>query len=200
MLFFFFLSRLPYKMYFGGVSALTPTHYLKMNGFPNNYWGWGGEDDDIGARWEYLGRSGKWLPVHSLMWKIFYLIFNATLRFWVHFSAQLQILSYNWSTNIPHIFTSSVKNMIKRHLCHYLSVPRLYMMRSKLTFASYLCRVSLAGMYITRPSLKTGRYKMIKHKLDKGNDVNPKRYNWNGPEFECRLECVIFQSYCCGRR
>lgn len=31
-------------------------------------------------------------------------------------------------------------------------------------------------MYITRPSLKIGRYKMIKHKLDKGNDVNPKRY------------------------
>lgn len=44
------LSRLPYKMYFGGVSALTPLHYLKMNGFPNNYWGWGGEDDDIGVR------------------------------------------------------------------------------------------------------------------------------------------------------
>uniref|UniRef100_A0A669BQK4 Beta-1,4-galactosyltransferase n=1 Tax=Oreochromis niloticus TaxID=8128 RepID=A0A669BQK4_ORENI len=77
--------KLPYKMYFGGVSALTPLHYLKMNGFPNNYWGWGGEDDDIGVR------------------------------------------------------------------------------------------VSLAGMYITRPSLKVGRYKMIKHKLDKGNDVNPKR-------------------------
>lgn len=50
-------------------------------------------------------------------------------------------------------------------------------MRLRLTFASYLCRVSLAGMYITRPSLKIGRYKMIKHKLDKGNDVNPKRYN-----------------------
>ncbi|KAM9310175.1 beta-1,4-galactosyltransferase 3 isoform 2-T2 [Pholidichthys leucotaenia] len=79
--------KLPYKMYFGGVSALTPLHYLKMNGFPNNYWGWGGEDDDIGVR------------------------------------------------------------------------------------------VSLAGMYISRPSLKVGRYKMIKHKLDKGNDVNPKRFN-----------------------
>ncbi|XP_051922618.1 beta-1,4-galactosyltransferase 3 [Hippocampus zosterae] len=79
--------KLPYQMYFGGVSALTPLHYLKMNGFPNNYWGWGGEDDDIGVR------------------------------------------------------------------------------------------VSLAGMSISRPSLKVGRYKMIKHKLDKGNDVNPKRFN-----------------------
>ncbi|KPP58741.1 hypothetical protein Z043_123405, partial [Scleropages formosus] len=42
--------KLPYKMYFGGVSALTPQQYLRMNGFPNNYWGWGGEDDDIGLR------------------------------------------------------------------------------------------------------------------------------------------------------
>ncbi|XP_041729211.1 beta-1,4-galactosyltransferase 3 [Coregonus clupeaformis] len=79
--------KLPYKMYFGGVSALSPLHYLKMNGFPNNYWGWGGEDDDIGVR------------------------------------------------------------------------------------------VSLGGMFISRPSVKVGRYKMIKHKLDKGNDVNPRRFN-----------------------
>ncbi|XP_024114286.1 beta-1,4-galactosyltransferase 3 [Oryzias melastigma] len=79
--------KLPYNMYFGGVSALSPLQYLKMNGFPNNYWGWGGEDDDIGVR------------------------------------------------------------------------------------------VSLAGMHISRPPLKHGRYKMIKHKLDQGNDVNPKRFN-----------------------
>ncbi|XP_066532385.1 beta-1,4-galactosyltransferase 3 [Hoplias malabaricus] len=79
--------KLPYKMYFGGVSALSPLHYLKMNGFPNNYWGWGGEDDDIGIR------------------------------------------------------------------------------------------VSLAGMSITRPSVNVGRYRMIKHKHDQGNEVNPKRFN-----------------------
>ncbi|KAG8540835.1 hypothetical protein GDO81_030225, partial [Engystomops pustulosus] len=42
--------KLPYKSYFGGVSALTPEQYMKMNGFPNNYWGWGGEDDDIAVR------------------------------------------------------------------------------------------------------------------------------------------------------
>ncbi|KAJ3598453.1 hypothetical protein NHX12_001963 [Muraenolepis orangiensis] len=32
-------------------------------------------------------------------------------------------------------------------------------------------------MHITRPSVKFGRFKMIKHKLDKGNDINPKRFN-----------------------
>ncbi|XP_051882134.1 beta-1,4-galactosyltransferase 3-like isoform X3 [Pristis pectinata] len=42
-------ALLPYRMYFGGVSALTPDQYLRINGFPNTYWGWGGEDDDISA-------------------------------------------------------------------------------------------------------------------------------------------------------
>ncbi|KPP58488.1 hypothetical protein Z043_123681, partial [Scleropages formosus] len=38
---------LPYTQIFGGVSALTKEQYLHINGFSNNYWGWGGEDDDI---------------------------------------------------------------------------------------------------------------------------------------------------------
>ncbi|XP_028325838.1 beta-1,4-galactosyltransferase 3-like isoform X1 [Gouania willdenowi] len=76
-----------YKKAFGGVTALSPLHYQKINGFPNNYWGWGGEDDDIAKR------------------------------------------------------------------------------------------VSRAGMSISRPSLKVGRYKMINHTRDKGNDVNINRFN-----------------------
>ena len=48
------LPSLPYPQYFGGVSALTPDQYLKMNGFPNEYWGWGGEDDDIATRSDFL--------------------------------------------------------------------------------------------------------------------------------------------------
>lgn len=41
------LCRLPYAGYFGGVSGLSKSQFLKINGFPNEYWGWGGEDDDI---------------------------------------------------------------------------------------------------------------------------------------------------------
>ena len=26
---------------------MSKDQYLKINGLPNNYWGWGGEDDDI---------------------------------------------------------------------------------------------------------------------------------------------------------
>lgn len=38
---------LPYKHIFGGVTSLSKEQFLKVNGFSNNYWGWGGEDDDI---------------------------------------------------------------------------------------------------------------------------------------------------------
>ncbi|MCI4387394.1 hypothetical protein PGIGA_G00073770 [Pangasianodon gigas] len=82
-----FRYRLPYPQYFGGVSALTPDQYLKMNGFPNQYWGWGGEDDDIATR------------------------------------------------------------------------------------------VRLSGMKIVRPPVAVGHYKMIKHKGDKGNEQNPRRFD-----------------------
>ncbi|XP_016284516.1 beta-1,4-galactosyltransferase 3 isoform X3 [Monodelphis domestica] len=78
---------LPYPQYFGGVSALTPDQYLKMNGFPNEYWGWGGEDDDIATR------------------------------------------------------------------------------------------VRLAGMKISRPPISVGHYKMVKHRVDKGNEENPHRFD-----------------------
>lgn len=39
--------NLPYDSYFGGVSSLSKKQFLSINGFPNTYWGWGGEDDDI---------------------------------------------------------------------------------------------------------------------------------------------------------
>ncbi|KAG9472660.1 beta-1,4-galactosyltransferase 3-like [Eleutherodactylus coqui] len=52
-----FQYSLPYWTYFGGVSALTPDQFMKMNGFPNTYWGWGGEDDDIAMRIRLSGMS-----------------------------------------------------------------------------------------------------------------------------------------------
>lgn len=43
-------SRLRYSGYFGGVTALSRQQFFKVNGFSNNYWGWGGEDDDLRLR------------------------------------------------------------------------------------------------------------------------------------------------------
>ncbi|KAL3973452.1 C-C motif chemokine 25 [Sarotherodon galilaeus] len=49
--------RLPYVQCFGGATSLSKEQYLKINGFPNNYWGWGGEDDDIYNRVVSRGMS-----------------------------------------------------------------------------------------------------------------------------------------------
>jgi predicted glycosyltransferase involved in capsule biosynthesis len=46
---------LPYRTLFGGISALTKDHFMKVNGFSNRYWGWGAEDDDMANRIAYHG-------------------------------------------------------------------------------------------------------------------------------------------------
>jgi len=35
---------------FGGVVTIRPEMFRKINGFPIVYFGWGGEDDDMGSR------------------------------------------------------------------------------------------------------------------------------------------------------
>ncbi|XP_064469134.1 beta-1,4-N-acetylgalactosaminyltransferase bre-4-like [Ornithodoros turicata] len=45
--------RLSYDTLFGGVSAVRREHFVKVNGFSNIYWGWGGEDDDLSSRLRY---------------------------------------------------------------------------------------------------------------------------------------------------
>lgn len=41
---------LKYKTLFGGVEGFWVEHYRRINGFPNRFWGWGGEDDDLYVR------------------------------------------------------------------------------------------------------------------------------------------------------
>lgn len=42
--------RLKYKTLFGGVTAFRPSHFEQVNGFSNQFYGWGGEDDDMYQR------------------------------------------------------------------------------------------------------------------------------------------------------
>ncbi|RXN04876.1 beta-1,4-galactosyltransferase 1-like protein [Labeo rohita] len=65
--------KLPYKQYFGGVSAMSKKQFEKINGFPNNYWGWGGEDDDIFNRFKRIAHTRQTMKtdgVKSLSYKV----------------------------------------------------------------------------------------------------------------------------------
>jgi len=41
--------------YFGGIVAFNMEDFEQLNGFPNNFWGWGGEDDELMKRVQQCG-------------------------------------------------------------------------------------------------------------------------------------------------
>jgi beta-1,4-galactosyltransferase 2 len=47
--------RLPYDGYFGGVTLFDKESFIKINGYSNDYWGWGAEDDDVLFRCSIMG-------------------------------------------------------------------------------------------------------------------------------------------------
>lgn len=59
---------LPYSEFFGGVSGLTVEQFRKINGFPNAFWGWGGEDDDLWNRLVCFGGMGR---VYTFSFRLF---------------------------------------------------------------------------------------------------------------------------------
>ena len=52
-------ERYAYETYVGGVLTLSPAAAAATDGFPNNYWGWGGEDDEMYRRL----KAARLLPV-----------------------------------------------------------------------------------------------------------------------------------------
>lgn len=52
-----FNYKLPYPEYYGGVTMIPHDVFVRVNGFSNDYWGWGAEDDDFYSR--LLGANFK---------------------------------------------------------------------------------------------------------------------------------------------
>lgn len=44
------LRKYSYANFIGGVLSFRPGDFRRVNGYPNNYWGWGLEDDQLGLR------------------------------------------------------------------------------------------------------------------------------------------------------
>ena len=45
-------KRYNYDKYMGGIVLMWKRDYERINGIPNDFWGWGGEDDELSARIE----------------------------------------------------------------------------------------------------------------------------------------------------
>ncbi len=76
------------KAYFGGVVAFSAKQFETINGFPNNFWGWGGEDDELYLRVKETNmridfpREGTYVDMENmnLNAKLQFLRTNATLK------------------------------------------------------------------------------------------------------------------------
>ena len=56
-----FRYTLLYASLFGGAVAITRSDFKEINGFPNIYFGWGGEDDDLSRRVAHSNKSiSRW--------------------------------------------------------------------------------------------------------------------------------------------
>ena len=43
--------------YIGGITSFSESQFRQLNGFPNNFWGWGGEDDELYQRTKEVGMN-----------------------------------------------------------------------------------------------------------------------------------------------
>lgn len=73
--------RLQYLNYFGGVTAVSRDQFKTINGFANQFYGWGGEDDDLNHRIKNRNFTVNRTPAHMARFimlkhdKVFHMIY-----------------------------------------------------------------------------------------------------------------------------
>uniref|UniRef100_A0A1I7ZD87 Beta-1,4-N-acetylgalactosaminyltransferase n=1 Tax=Steinernema glaseri TaxID=37863 RepID=A0A1I7ZD87_9BILA len=65
-----FQYKLPYGTIFGGITALTRAQVEKTNGYSNEFWGWGGEDDNMSERVSLAGYKISRYPTKIARYKM----------------------------------------------------------------------------------------------------------------------------------
>jgi len=92
--------------YFGGIVSFSASDMRRINGYPNSFWGWGGEDDEMQKRCEKLGMKWEYPPkgtiidleAMSLTEKLDFLRKNKEWKCMVKWEA-LQEHDTTWKTN-----------------------------------------------------------------------------------------------------
>jgi hypothetical protein len=92
--------------YFGGVVSMSSSDFKRINGYPNTFWGWGGEDDEFQKRCETLGMTWEFphggtlrdLEEMSLTEKLDFLRHNKSWKCMVKWEA-LEEHATTWKTN-----------------------------------------------------------------------------------------------------
>ncbi|KAI3413769.1 hypothetical protein GPALN_011250 [Globodera pallida] len=129
---------LPYAQIFGGATAMTREQFARMNGFSNDYWGWGGEDDDIANRISYAGykisrypkiiarykmikhEQERMNPANDCRWDIL----GKTKQRWRHDG--LSSLNYTVLTTTFHqLYTNIVVDLLERDSRSALAVEHI---------------------------------------------------------------------------
>jgi len=55
-----------YSTLFGGIEAFSTEHFQLINGFSNQFFGWGGEDDNLYDRLPaYILSNALFMPIHD---------------------------------------------------------------------------------------------------------------------------------------
>ena len=108
--------KLPYAEYFGGCVMFAKEQFEKINGFSNEYWGWGNEDDDLFWR----------CKINNLI-DVTYSNYNLGERSIVKFNGKNSYLQINASKSIENIGSdNSTISFIVKSNCLKNMIPFIY--------------------------------------------------------------------------